>query len=78
MESIHAHNPLQLTVMAQLDDERAMLAKQNPVFERNWDLVRCWSEQSRYRKHSREAAGELLTAVSHRQHGVIVWIKQRW
>ncbi len=78
VESSHSHNLLQLIKVAGLDKECSIHAEKNPAFQSNWDFVQSWSEQSRYRRHRREAAHALLAAVSDRRHGVITWIKQQW
>jgi HEPN domain-containing protein len=78
VESSHSHNLLQLITVAKLDKVRDEHAGEDPVFWNNWDVVKRWSEQSRYERKSEESARELLAAVSDRRHGVVTWIKQQW
>jgi hypothetical protein len=78
VESSHTHNLLQLIKVAGLEKAQMEFAKSDVVFRENWDTVQLWSEQSRYRRHSPEAARALLAAIGDRRHGVITWIKQQW
>lgn len=74
----HTHRLEELVQVAQLSDFHREQARSDLVFEANWNLVRDWSEQSRYRRHSREAAGAIFSAISDKRHGVLKWIKQHW
>ena len=58
VESSHSHNLLQLITVAKLDRLHNEQAGRNPAFWNNWDVVKCWSEQSRYEKKSEESARE--------------------
>jgi len=77
-DASHTHRLEDLLKVAQLMDFHRAQTRASLIFEANWNLVRDWSEQSRYRKHSREAAEEILLAISDRKHGVLRWIKQHW
>jgi hypothetical protein len=74
----HSHDLLQLVRVAGLEDEHRMRVSGDPDFETNWDVVKRWSEQSRYRRHLPESAHELLVAASDKRHGVMRWIKLHW
>ncbi len=78
VESSHSHNLRELIRLAGLEDARLDQAVKEPEFQRNWDVVQAWSEQSRYRRHRPESAQELLIAIDARRHGVISWIKLHW
>jgi HEPN domain-containing protein len=73
----HSHEAVKLIEAAKLVDslDREILA--NSKFKANWDLVRDWTAESRYKTWSREDAENLLSAVGDKD-GVLVWIKQRW
>ena len=71
----HSHDLLQLIRVAGLEDQHRERVRSDPDFETNWEVVRRWSEQSRYRGHSHESAQALLVAISERRHGVITWIR---
>ena len=51
-DASHTHKLEDLLKVAQLGDVHREQARANLVFEANWNLVRDWSEQSRYRKYS--------------------------
>ena len=78
VESSHSHNLRELMRVAGLEDARLEQARKDPDFGTNWDVVQSWSEQSRYRSHSPQAAQALLVAVGDRRHGVISWIILHW
>lgn len=78
VESSHSHNLRELIRVAGLEEARVEQASRDPEFNANWNVVQSWSEQSRYRRHSPEAAHGLLAAIGDRRHGVISWIKLHW
>ncbi|SPE36537.1 conserved hypothetical protein [Candidatus Sulfopaludibacter sp. SbA3] len=78
VESSHSHNLRDLIRVAGLDEELIERVARDPEFRKNWDVVRSWSEQSRYRKHRPESARDLVAAIGDRSHGVISWIKLHW
>ena len=47
-------------------------------FEANWNVVKDWSEQSRYDQTDQRKAEALIQAVSDKSHGVLRWLKQHW
>jgi hypothetical protein len=77
-DASYRHNLRELLKVANLEEARLEQAKRDPVFRNNWDVVQSWSEESRYRFNSAEDARALVEAVSHRNHGVLRWIKQHW
>jgi len=78
VESSHSHNLRDLVRVAGLEDARLDRAGQDADFQKNWDVVQSWSEQSRYSRHRLESARQLLEAASESRHGVIAWIKLHW
>src|SRR5262249_37068746 len=48
------------------------------AFELNWNLLKDWSEERRYRLTGEREARDLYQAVISRQHGVMRWIRQHW
>jgi len=64
---------------AGLADELAKELERSKSLELNWNLVRDWSEESRYLTDIPvEDAKLLLGACKDRTHGVLAWIKRRW
>jgi HEPN domain-containing protein len=74
----YSHDLAKLITVAGLEDGHRERIGGDPDFDTNWDVVQSWSEQSRYRRYSRESAQALLLAVSDRRHGVMAWIKLHW
>jgi HEPN domain-containing protein len=77
-DSSHTHSLSDLVRVANLEAARQELARSDPEFKENWDTVKLWSEQSRYGRHSAEAAEDLVEAVCNRRHGVVAWIRLHW
>jgi HEPN domain-containing protein len=45
---------------------------------KNWEVVKDWTEASRYRRTPRAKAKQLYAAITNKQHGVLSWIKGHW
>src|ERR1017187_161547 len=69
-DSSYTHSLIDLVRIAELDDLLQELVRSSLEFRKNWDTVKSWSEQSRYRRHSPQAAQELVQAVCSRRHGI--------
>jgi hypothetical protein len=78
VESSYSHNFRDLIKIAGLEEARLEQLGKDPEFQRNWEVVQTWSEQSRYRRHRPESAQALLGAVGDRRHGVLSWVKLKW
>jgi HEPN domain-containing protein len=78
VDASYTHDLNALIKVANLESARVQEAGRDPIFRNHWDVVRQWSEHSRYRRHTLEMANELLEAIAGRKHGVIVWIKRHW
>jgi hypothetical protein len=74
----HTHDITALVNVANLEKLRREQAETDRAFRDYWDLVKQWSEQSRYRRYSIVDAEALLEAVGSARHGVLRWIKQHW
>jgi HEPN domain-containing protein len=71
-ENFYKHEPTLLRRLAGLDDEMDRDASVSP----QWDIVKDWSEQSRYEVGRTEPeARDLYDAI---EKGVLPWIKARW
>ena len=78
VDSSHMHNLKELLRVAGLFDEQSTQARNDPFFDKHWETVQIWSEQSRYRRNRKESAREILNAVTDEHHGVIAWLKLHW
>jgi len=75
----YTHDLEKLVTLAGLRAEFNSDIQSNPIFEDNWDLVREWSEQSRYDDSiSISDARDLYSACTARKNGVLSWIKKWW
>jgi HEPN domain-containing protein len=77
-DASHTHKLSELIRVAQLEDAHIEEVGRDVLFGANWNIVKEWSEQSRYKKHLPESAEDILSAVADRRHGVLRWITQRW
>jgi HEPN domain-containing protein len=78
VKSSYSHNLADLVELADLEEARREYVKRDVYFEKSWRTVVYWSEQSRYRSNSPEAARALLSAITDRRYGVLTWIKRHW
>lgn len=44
----------------------------------NWAIIKDWTEDARYRSHSRQAAMDILDAIRDSQDGILPWLAQYW
>lgn len=57
-----------------LDEEMSADKK----FEANWNVVKDWSEHSRYNQTDQRKAEALIQAISDKHYGVLRWLKRHW
>lgn len=74
----YTHSIKELVRVANLEEARRAVVTRDRFFERNWDLVLRWSEQSRYLEVDPQRARDLIDAIGHRKHGVMQWLKHYW
>jgi hypothetical protein len=77
-EKCWTHNLEDLVELADLAAVRAVAVAGNPALEANWQTVKDWSEQDRYRMKTEAQARRLVAAVTDIGNGVLPWIKGRW
>jgi len=78
VDASHTHNLKELVRVAELQDRLQAAAKSDPLFQKYWDVVQSWSEQSRYGKHTTDSAQALIEAIGDKNHGVVKWVKGYW
>lgn len=78
VDASYTHDLNALIKVANLEAARVEEARKDPAFRNYWDVVRQWSEHSRYGRHTPEMADALIEAISSKRHGLIVWIKRYW
>lgn len=74
----YTHNLNELVKVAGLELSLNQEIKKDPIFELNWTLVKDWSEESRYQKHTKQEANDIYSAITNRTNGVLKWIRQHW
>ena len=72
------HDAKQLVDAAGLRSALDADAEADPELQANWDVVKDWSEASRYVRTAKVKAQQMYHAVTHKRHGVLSWIKARW
>ena len=72
--SSYTHSLRDLLPLAQLTDE---MSKDSAVVI-NWEIVKSWSELSRYQKRSKVEATELLQAIENAAGGILPWVRKHW
>jgi HEPN domain-containing protein len=72
------HDLKKLASVAKIDEAMVERSSTDEIFQKNWNLITLWSEESRYRTTDKAACMALLDATMEADHGVISWIRQRW
>jgi HEPN domain-containing protein len=79
VDKIYSHDLEDLISLAKLRNDLTNEQNQNPQFGTNWNVVKDWSEQSRYRTTTTQgAAQDLYEAITNRKNGVLRWLKKYW
>lgn len=74
----YTHNLAQLLRVAGLEPRLSAEVAGNPALAAHWELVKGWSEQSRYERREAREAAALYRAVADRRDGVVPWIRRYW
>lgn len=74
----YTHNLAELVGVAGLKPELERRIVQDAAFEVNWSLVKDWSEEARYQRHTERKARDYFNAVVDTQTGVMTWLKDHW
>jgi hypothetical protein len=75
----HTHSLVKLIELATLDEDLNKTQRvSNPALYSHWQIVKDWSEQSRYEQFSEARARQLYLAITDADGGVLPWIKKDW
>lgn len=74
----YVHDLGDLAKLADPNAELAVATQTNPKLDASWNLVKSWTEQSRYSVRTQNEAEAIINAITRRNDGVLPWIKQRW
>ena len=72
------HNLVQLLVVAELKDDFDAAMQADTDLEDNWNIVKEWTEASRYARKKKADAQDLYSAITDKKHGVFSWLKPRF
>ena len=72
------HDLESLVVLAGLKADRDADALANPALYTHWQVVKDWTEESRYFQKTQAEAQRLFDAVTDAVNGVMQWIRLRW
>jgi HEPN domain-containing protein len=72
------HNLPQLLTLTELKADFDAVVQADTDLQDNWDIVKGWSEASRYAHKKKADAQDLYDAITDRKHGVFSWLKLRW
>jgi len=80
----HTHDLGKLLDLAGLKDNLAKAINSSSILEMQWDFVRAWSEESRYKLlegndiERKKSAFLMIFAVESEKGGVLPWIRHYW
>jgi HEPN domain-containing protein len=77
-EKCWTHDSEELVKLAGLKAQRDAAIAANPALGRNWQIVKDWSEATRYQRKTKHEAEELYQAVTDTASGVLPWIRNHW
>lgn len=78
VDNYYTHSLNRLLTGTGIKDEFERAVRSDRNFEIHWTIVEKWSEESRYRKHSRQDAVDLYKAVTDTTSGIMPWLRARW
>ncbi len=74
----YIHELSKLVKLASLQPALDREVVTNPVFYGNWNVVKDWKPEDRYRIASDKEAKDMVKAVTSARHGVLTWLRKRW
>jgi HEPN domain-containing protein len=77
-EQCWTHSLRQLLALAGLKADLDAASTADPDLLANLEIVKDWSESSRYARTTKVKAEELYDAITDKKHGVLSWIKGHW
>ena len=77
-EKCWTHDIEELIKVAGLKPELGLELSSNLDLSINWTIVKDWSEVSRYQEWTEPATRKLFEAITHSNHGVLSWTRNRW
>ena len=78
VEKCWTHKIETLVTQAQLSDRLESAEVDNEDLRQNWQVVKDWDEESRYKTKTQQDADELLAAITDPKAGVLTWLRNLW
>jgi HEPN domain-containing protein len=78
VKDFYSHSLDKLLNGAQLRREFEERAAADKRFAQSWNLVKDWSEKSRYEPHTQKDARDLIDAIEDSEYGVLAWLQGFW
>lgn len=78
VEKCWTHKIETLVTQAQLSDRLELAEVDNEDLRQNWQVVKDWDEESRYKTKTQQDAEELLAAITDPKAGVLTWLRNLW
>ena len=78
VDASYSHDLEKLVRVGGLEPNLENQIDSDSTFNTHWRIVKDWSEQSRYERHSSEQAHSLYTAVTSKDHGILQWLEHYW
>ena len=76
VDKIYTHDLQNLLSQSQVNFDAARAAR--PPLGPYWDIVKTWTEQSRYETISQRRARDMIEATIDNPSGVLTWLKNEW
>jgi len=74
----YVHDLVQLVRLGGIEPDLKDKMQVDSAFRANWNVVKDWSEDSRYEGRSEQEARDLYAATANSKHGVLRWIRRHW
>lgn len=79
VNQVFTHNLVSLLRISGLDGDLQKEVQSNPDFSDNWEVVKDWTEESRYLLSvAPKTATDLFNAIADSDSGVLNWLKKSW
>jgi HEPN domain-containing protein len=78
VSAVYTHSLSSLVGLAGLKVEIERESKNNPLFKENWNIVKQWTEESRYTTTEKAVAQYFIIAAADETNGILPWIKKHW
>ena len=74
----YTHDLGKLAKRAEIEQQLKLQTGADKTFAQNWNVVKGWSEQSRYERHNKVSAEELIEAIEDSSNGILPWLRSFW